>query len=398
MSNFLAICTATTALSQLVASAIQGAVPGAAVSTLRPDSLGDATPQPRVNLFLYQVTWNGAYRNHDLPTRNSSGALVHKPLAALDLHYLLTFFGDDTQLEPQRLLGSVVTALHAHPQLTRDDIQQAVDAATQSDPDHFLARSDLAEQVEPVKFSPMALNLEELSKMWSVLFQVPYALSMAYQGSLVLLEADGLPQSALPVRALRTTSAPARLPSLTAVLPASLEFEVGALLTLKGRHLGGEDVQVLFGEVAAAPHAVAGDTLVVRLPAGLGAGVNQVQVAHSLRLADSAEPRSLIKSNPLTFNLAPRITSASPLTAARGESLTLTCEPALRPSQRAILRVGERELLSPRRPAESGSLSFLIPPDFPAGDYLLQLWVDGAASLLEVDSSGRYGGPRVRVL
>ena len=49
-----------------------------------------------------------------------------RPQAALDLHYLLTFYGNEAQLEPQRLLGSVVRTLHARPVLTRQQIQQTI--------------------------------------------------------------------------------------------------------------------------------------------------------------------------------------------------------------------------------------------------------------------------------
>ncbi len=45
------------------------------------------------------------------------------------------------------------------------------------------------------------LNLEELSKLWSVFFQTAYKLSMAYIANLVLIEADAeTPRPTLPVR------------------------------------------------------------------------------------------------------------------------------------------------------------------------------------------------------
>ena len=45
--------------------------------------------QPRVRLFMYQVSPNGALRNNDLPTRAANGNLMKRPTTALDLHYLL---------------------------------------------------------------------------------------------------------------------------------------------------------------------------------------------------------------------------------------------------------------------------------------------------------------------
>ena len=55
-----------------------------------------------VNLFLYQVTPNGTFRNIDAPTRRSDGTLLQPTRSAYDLHYLLTFYGSEANLEPQR--------------------------------------------------------------------------------------------------------------------------------------------------------------------------------------------------------------------------------------------------------------------------------------------------------
>src|SRR5690606_16023724 len=59
--------------------------------------------------------------------------------------------------------------------------------------------SNLADAVEQIKFTPLTLSLEELSKLWSVFFQAPYALSVAYQGTVVLIESEESPHSPLPV-------------------------------------------------------------------------------------------------------------------------------------------------------------------------------------------------------
>lgn len=396
MSNFLAIAAATATLSRMIGAAIREAVPGAAVTTLRPDSPGESVSQPRVNLYLYQVVLNPAWRNQDLPTRNSDGGLLQLPQAALDLHYLLTFFGDEAQLEPQRLLARVVTALHAQPALTREAIRTTIQSTTASDPNHFLARSDLADQVELVRLSPLALNLEELSKMWSVLFQVPYALSVAYQGSVVLLEAEGAPQSALPVRAVRLASGSGRLPILDRVEPPTVEFADDAQLTLKGRNLSADTVTVFFDQIEAAAHAVADEAIAVRLPPGLRAGRHNLQVVHKAP-PDSDGPGRIVRSNSMTFKLAPRITSPAPLAAARGETLTLQCAPAIESTQRAALLVGPREIASLPRTVSGNTLSFGIPPDFPAGDFLLRLRIDGVESRLGVDQNGRYDRPSVSV-
>ena len=68
--------------------------------------------------------------------------------------------------------------------------------------------------MERVKFTPTALSLEEFSKLWSVFFQVEYSLSAAYQASLVLIQSDETPQSALPVQSRNVYVQPFRWPRI----------------------------------------------------------------------------------------------------------------------------------------------------------------------------------------
>ena len=52
------------------------------------------------------------------------------------------------------------------------------------------AGSNLADQVDVVRSRRSDYSLEELSKLWSIFFQSPYVLSVAYQASAVLIETD----------------------------------------------------------------------------------------------------------------------------------------------------------------------------------------------------------------
>ena len=79
MSNFLAIATVTATLSQVLQVAVGADVPGAAMTTVRPDSTGSGLPTTGVNLYLYQVTPCGTFRNADLPTRSADGHLMQRP-------------------------------------------------------------------------------------------------------------------------------------------------------------------------------------------------------------------------------------------------------------------------------------------------------------------------------
>lgn len=82
----------------------------------------------------------------DLPPHTRSGDPGIPPLA-LDLHYLLTAYGENNDdIDAHRVLGVAMRLVHEHSVLTRDVIRAAVTADTR------LAGSDLAEQVELVKF------------------------------------------------------------------------------------------------------------------------------------------------------------------------------------------------------------------------------------------------------
>ena len=157
MSNSLAIATTTVVLSDIVNRGI-GGVTGAQVTNVRPDEKSGPSPAPEANVFLYQVTPNPAMRNADLPTRTVNGEVRQRPTIALDLHYLISFYGDEAILEPQRLLGGAVGALHARPLVTGDAIQTIIDAAPGADvtdPRRYLGDTDLGEQVGRITISPL---------------------------------------------------------------------------------------------------------------------------------------------------------------------------------------------------------------------------------------------------
>ncbi|MFE1784005.1 DUF4255 domain-containing protein [Streptomyces sp. NPDC059506] len=167
-------------------------------------------PDPTITVHLYQVTPNAALRNRDLPTRSPDGAtLLTRPSTALDLHYLISCYGDEGQLVAQRLLGCVVRQLHETPLLTREVLEAAVAARP------FLEGSDLADSPQRVRLTPTQMDVDEMSKLWSTLFQTPHALSVCYQASAVLVDGGGEPVPAKPVRT-RTVRAVPRTGATTA--------------------------------------------------------------------------------------------------------------------------------------------------------------------------------------
>ncbi|MEE8058327.1 MAG: Pvc16 family protein [Pseudomonadales bacterium] len=191
MSNALALATVTATLQRLLQTEVALAIPSVTVKIGQPKAPESVDALPEINICLYQVTPNTAYRNADLPTRDVNGQWLTKPQVALDLHYLFTFYGDQLEILPQRLLGHVVSILDQQPVLTPDMIQETIGQPALD----FLADSDLAEQIEQVKFIPQLYSLEEATKLWSIFFQTPYSLSVAYQGSVVLIESAVTPIS-----------------------------------------------------------------------------------------------------------------------------------------------------------------------------------------------------------
>jgi hypothetical protein len=97
-------------------------------------------------------------------------------------------------------------------------IQAALDDA---DFNTILAGSDLANEIEQVKFSPMAFNLEELSKLWSVFFQTPYHLSVAYSASVIFIERQLTPLRSLPVQTRNIVALPS-VSGAIAITPVAL--------------------------------------------------------------------------------------------------------------------------------------------------------------------------------
>ncbi|MFJ2171804.1 DUF4255 domain-containing protein [Streptomyces sp. NPDC087851] len=204
MSNALAIATVTQALALLIGNNLSPEMDIAVtVETRKPPA--EPPTEPTINVFLYQATPNPSMRHTDLPTRASDGTLVNRPAAALDLHFLISAYGDEATLVGQRLIGCVIRTLHEIPVLPQDLIELAAERP-------YLTGSDLAESPQRVRFTPTVMDIDETSKLWGMLHQTPYALSVAYQASLVLIEGREKPVPAQPVRRRTVRAVPFHAP------------------------------------------------------------------------------------------------------------------------------------------------------------------------------------------
>jgi hypothetical protein len=411
VSNALAVATVTATLRQQLTAAVSASgVAGAQVTTLRPDS-PSGLPTPGVNLFLYQVSPNAAWRNSDLPTRRPDGTLLARPCVALDLHYLLTFYGDDAALDQQRLLGAVARQLHAAPVLARDAVANAQKSFS------FLAGSNLADQPELVRVTPAHLSLEELSKLWSVFPDVDYVLSAVYVAGVVLIETDDTPPAPPPAPRQPAVTAGAGGPAvIDAVEPQRVELSASppTAITLVGRNLDpASDVTFttpgqpapLAGAVAAGPGE---DRLTVLLPNGLRPGVNTVRLTQRAPPASPAGPaRALSQSNAAAFVLRPTLRGVTP--SSPPGQLVAAVSPAVGPRQQVALLLnapgGPAFALPPAPPAppqQAGPNTLYFNTTtrggpLPPGTYLARLRVDDADSRLDVDASGKFIGPTVTI-
>ncbi|MFI6698214.1 DUF4255 domain-containing protein [Streptomyces sp. NPDC050509] len=204
MSNALAIATVTQALALLIGNNLSPEMDIAVtVETRKPPA--EPPTEPTINVFLYQATPNPSMRHTDLPTRASDGTLVNRPAAALDLHFLISAYGDEATLVGQRLIGCVIRTLHEIPVLPQDLIELAAERP-------YLTGSDLADSPQRVRFTPTVMDIDETSKLWGMLHQTPYALSVAYQASLVLIEGREKPVPAKPVQRRTVRAVPFRAP------------------------------------------------------------------------------------------------------------------------------------------------------------------------------------------
>ena len=404
MSNALAIAAVTETLVQLVQDHLGvSGVAGAQVTALQPDGAAPL-PNPGVNVFLYQVTPNKAYRNADLPTRDAQGNLLRKPQVALDLHYLLTFYGDDTALEQQRMLAAAALALHARPSLPRTLVAQ-VQAATP-----FLTTSNLDKQAELIRVTPAILTLEELSKLWSFLLKVDYVLSAAYVASVVLIETDDrVPGPALPVESFTVTALPFSQPVIDRVVaspdPAAPIVD-GATVALVGSHLaaaaGGATEVVIDGQTLA-PLTAAADSVTVTLPAGaFDAGPLTAQIVQPLSLGKppAPHPGAGVTSGIAAFVLRPTIVGGNVQKVA-GPALRFDVAPKAKAGQRVVLQLtaqaGGAARLADGGVLTADSATLTVPiPGVAAGSYFVQVLVDGAQSPL-TPAAGPPAGPLVAV-
>jgi hypothetical protein len=413
MSNSLAVAAVTSTLRYVLDRALQathaGQVGGAAVTTLHPGNLttSDLAAAAGINVFCFLATPNHAWNLNDLPTRRPDGSLAARPVAAVDLHYLVTCYGDDVRLEPQRLLGRVAVALKTTSVLTRDVVTAALALYADDTDTAFLADSDLAGEVELVKLSPTPLSLEEMSKLWGVL-DVPYLLSQTYLATVVLIAAEAAPTLALPVLRRTLAISPAAPPHVEALRtePPDRAVTTGVALLLTGGGLlpaaGSARVVIGPAELEPEPDGRA-DALRVVVGDAVPAGLHALGVRHRSVAGAAGSPPSRVTATSNSVPLLVRPTVA--VGAVDATSVPLTVSPPLQAGQRVSVLLSRLVdagpdatsavtlVLAPVAAAEAPTSSVVLSrADLPAGTWLVRVQVDGVSSLADLVGD-TYGSP-----
>jgi len=431
MSNFLTIATVTEAFRQILEGGANEAISGARAKVLRPPtSLTSGHPKGEpdvyVGLYLYQLTQNAAHRNTPTPTRRSDGSVIQSSRTAFDLHYLLTFYGDDNTLEPQRVMGSVLRKLQSQPLLTKAAITSAKSALG------TLATSDLDAEPEKVKLLFLPMSTEEMSKLWSVFFQASYCISVAYQAAVIFLDGKETAKPSLPVRQrnlyVRTFRQPVIEQIISKKTATGSEFVdepvvAEDFLVLKGKQLKGDVTRVRVGKAEITPvvadvsdQAIQFQLSTPPFAAGeLQAGVLSVQVIQDINMGSPEMPHKGVEGNVAAIIMRPTVipTLSNKTTDGthRKFNLKLDFAPMVGVGQRVTLLLNEFDPPDPSvRAAYAYRFSVSLPtapPDavgsvnmtglrvLPAR-YLVRVQVDGAESLLSQNAvTNKFDAPQV---
>lgn len=394
MSNALAITATTLTLQSILQKGILSDpndtdLNDTTVTILPPDKARGNSNANQLNLFLYQILPNAAWRNQNIPSQVKPGETGTPPLA-LTLHYLLTAFGkdNDTTLPyGHHLLGKAMSILYDHPLLGADEIRAATAAA--------FPASDLDQQVERIRITLQPMSLEEISKLWTGLV-TQYRLSVGYEVSVALIDSSQPKRITLPtltrgpgdqgVSSQGSLVSP--FPALDQILFPNNQAaaRLGDVLLLMGNQLDGTNIGLIFNHrswsVPVEIPALAGATStkvsvqIPSSPATWPAGTYTV----SLLVQRPGESYRRATSQ-LTFALAPKITITPASAAGPNITYTVSCQPEIRPEQRVSLLIADQDIAADAHAVQTATLTFNAQGLTP-GTYFVRLRVDGVDSFV----------------
>lgn len=404
MSNYLAIATVTTTLQRILQRSIQLDVEGASVTTIKPENIGGGTPETGVNIYLYHIKRNSTRGNADMPGRQRRGEIVKRNQIGIDLFYVITFYGNDNELEPQRLLGSTLKILEDRSLLNSQIIRETI-----ADPAFpYLADSDLADQIDMIRAEFLSISTDELSKIWSVFFQTSYALSVVYKVTVVLIEGEEPLQRALPVKARNITLLPYfrdKQPIIQQVTAQTGKYQpilANSTLLIRGQMLSVPEAKVRIGKQLLTPATIKATEICLPLALiphdALKAGAQTLQVGRYVLDLNGEMP--IVESNVFPFILCPTIIEIEivDLEELEEESysgeVVVTLDVLVGSEQRAIILLNHKDagknknylFNAQARDEDSETISFMV-NNIRSGDYLVRVQIDGAESVLQIDTN-----------
>ena len=238
--------------------------PAVPVTVLAPDEAGGTR---RVNLFLYKVVENPAFKNADWQvSRADPTRLVPSPLS-LNLYYLMTAYAqNDAQngnATAHAILGEAMRVLHQNPVIPPSDLPPGLQGAR-----------------ERIQIILNPLNLDELSTVWAT-FSQPFRMSVLYEVMVVQLDQSAELAVPTPER-VRTIGVPdVREPFAPPTIDSITEVSgpAGRPVTVSGTHLAAWQASVsLSGDPLVTAFPLTADTFPVTIPAGLGPGFYELRV------------------------------------------------------------------------------------------------------------------------
>ena len=318
-------------------------------------------------------------------------------------------------------MGSTIRTLIDRPLLTQSMIKESlINAKTP-----ILEESDLVDQVQKIRFIPSTMTTDELTRVWSILFQTPYSLSFPYKATAVLIQGDRSGRLALPVRKTEAYIMLAR-PVIENIDHYPLNDDkrmintitLDSRIMIQGRDFTGEGkVKIQVGRSHITPNSIESNTASLFFPDlsseerdRLRAGVSGIQLLRVSGKAEDISTEVTVESNAFPFELCPQVRDEEGISIESLEIDSITnkfngivvvkVDILIAPGQRVFLLLngtnsqisGSYIFRAERHRRLSREIRFPI-RNIEAGEYLLRVQVDGAESPLEIDDRNSYTGP-----
>jgi len=294
------------AVSQLLRDRLLNALQAALneVTVGRPEPGPNATPGPRLNLFLYEIHLDEYLRNRPLDDGQDA------PLW-LVLRYLLTAFDADSSSDSigaHELLGQGMRVLNALNFLSLANLPAAAVAALSDNPDRLKLTFDGA----PSDLLSRIMQGSDEKYRCSTAFEVRPVLvapaeTPAYS-QLVGIDYTTSPVTVIGRQGVQVLVLPAIGPSLGGIEPAT--FGLGATVTLTGSGLNADALSVHLGPAVLGATSQTEERLTFTVADGLGDGTTLSAGSQPISVFETLPGGRTRTSNLVVGGLQPRLDAA----------------------------------------------------------------------------------------